>query len=240
MKNSNFVKLGLLLIISAFIVCQSDADLDRRTKAVACIYLLKSALFHQGEDYFPRVLKNLEFSSAEDLTQKWTEKALINCFSTVSLIKSADLIGRKKPENISPLAKENKEILSLKNYKNKYEADTQKLAKDSEKLRKALEELKSELGELEAMVRNFARPTYNSKKREEQQENRRNLEEEREESGGRYENSNLNLSLITRLDPNIKLMIFFGVLLIFVIFFMWGYKTLTAPKDKTFKKQKIK
>ena len=40
-------------------------------------------------------------------------------------------IGRKKPENISPLAKENKEILSLKNYKNKYEDDSQKLAKDS-------------------------------------------------------------------------------------------------------------
>ena len=231
MKHSYLFKIGVLLTLSMLIACQSDADLDRKTKATACIYLLKSALFHQGEEYFPKVLKNLEYTSIEDLIQKWNEKALINCFSTVSLLKSADLIGRKKPENISPLAKENKEILSVKNYENKYAEDSKKLAKDSEKLRKALEELKSEVQELEEMVRNYARTTYYNKKREEQQENRKVLEEEREETGY-YENSRLNLSLITKLNPNVKLIIFYSVLLIFMIFFMWAYKTLTTPKNK--------
>lgn len=236
MKNSNFAKLGILWVLIVLINCQSDADLDRRTKASACIYLVKSALHHNGDDYFPRVMRNLDFSNSEELTKKWVEKSILNCFSTVSLIKSADLIGRKKPENISPHARENKEILSLKNYKNRYSENSQLLSKDTQKLRNALEYLKEDLNELEAMVRNHARTAYNNIKREQQQEARKTLEEEREEFG-RYENSNLNISLLTKIDPNIKLGIFFGVFLLFTILFIWAYKTLTTPKNKNEKKK---
>lgn len=237
MRTSQVIKCILFLGVFLFAKCQSDADIDRKTKATACIFLLKAALFHDGDEYFPRVLKNLEFSSTEDLTSKWTEKALINCFNTVSLIKSADLINRRKPERISPLAKDNKEILSLKNYNSKYTEDPQRLVKDSERLRKTLGELKSEFSELELLARNYARTTYNNKRKEEQQEAKINFEEEKQETGS-YENGRLNISLVTKMDPNLKLAIGFGLILVFVIFFMWGYNALTKGKETKKTKQK--
>ena len=109
-------KFIIVLILSiSYVKLDKDADIDRKTKTQACILLSRAAL-HHDENYFPKIVNSFLYNDADDLVSKWTQKVLLNCLNTISMIKSADVIGRKKPENISPFAKDNKEILNVKNF----------------------------------------------------------------------------------------------------------------------------
>ena len=202
----------------------SDADLDRKTKATACIYLAKAAVFH-NQEYFPKIADSFLYTDTEDLVRQWNNKVLLNCFNTISLIRSADIISRKKPENISPFAKDNKEVLKIKKYHEKYEKDSARLAADSERLKKILGDLQSELSGLDEAVRKLAKGFVGKIKREQMNENKKQQEEEKQESGN--QNGRLNISLITKMDNTIKYSLVGGMIAVFGIGFYFALKSLS-------------
>jgi hypothetical protein len=202
----------------------SDADLDRKTKATACIYLAKAAVFH-NQEYFPKIADSFLYSDTEDLVRQWSNKVLLNCFNTISLIKSADIISRKKPENISPFAKDNKEVLNIKKYHEKYEKDSAKLLADSDRLKKVLGDLQSELIVLDEAIRKLAKGFVGKIKREQMDENRKQKEEEKQESGN--QNGRLNISLITKMDNTVKYSLVGGMVAIFGFGFYFALKALS-------------
>ncbi len=230
-------KFIIVLILSiSYVKLDKDADIDRKTKTQACILLSRAAL-HHDENYFPKIVNSFLYNDADDLVSKWTQKVLLNCLNTISMIKSADVIGRKKPENISPFAKDNKEILNVKNYHEKYAKDNAKLTKDSEKLAKVIVEVSAEFKELEDTLKKLAGDHIANLKREQMEEARRQRQEEAQEAGD-YENGRLNISLITKMNPTVKYLIGFGVIALFALFFYLGIKSLMPKEEK--KKQKKK
>ena len=68
---------------------------------------------------------------------------ILNCYSRVSFIKSAELIAKKKDE-INPFTKENKDLLDLYKLVEKYD-DEMKLAKELVKLKELIDISKEEV-----------------------------------------------------------------------------------------------
>jgi hypothetical protein len=245
MKNFRVVAIGIVALIMLCLAnCSSDADIDRRNKAQACVYLVRAALLH-NDDYFPDVAKTLTFkeSDSDDLMNKFLNKALLNCYNTVSMIKSADLIGRGKPEKISPYAKDNMEILNLSNYHKRYDTDSARLEKDEERLIKTLEGLKEELVPLRDAANKLAKDLTAQFRREMLQDESKKRKEETEDTGDNVY-GNVNMGWLKRMDPDVKLAIGFGLMLTFALFFFLGLKALRnselEEKEKKNKNKKKK
>jgi len=68
---------------------------------------------------------------------------ILNCYSRLSFIKSAELIAKKKDE-INPFTKENKDLLNIYKLVEKYD-DEIKLAKELVKLKELIDISKEEV-----------------------------------------------------------------------------------------------
>ena len=234
----------ILFTISIFtllsvIKSRTDADDDRRTKALACITLVKAAL-HHNQEYFESVSYTIDTKDQDELTKRWTFKTLLNCFNTVSLMKSAELIGRQKFENVSPFATENAQILDIENYHNKYLNDAARLTKDTERLEGVLKEVVEQVKSLEEMVRKPAKELLNRYNREKSNEESRKAQEEAKETDGNYENGRLNLGLVTKMNPAIKYGLGLGLLALMFLSIWYGLNKLTNKGEIIEKKKKKK
>ena len=243
MKNFKSVAIpffAALICLFAVARCVSDADLDRSTKAKACIFLVRAAL-QNNEDYFGEVTSTLKYeeTDSDDLVRKWTDKALLNCYNTVSMIKSADLIGRGKPEKISPYAKDNAEILNINNFHRRYDTDASRLVKDAAKFKEILAALQDEVTPLIEATTKFAKDAVAQTRKEQQQEEQKRQKEDKEEFGD-HQYGNVNMGFLKRMDPNLKLGIGFGLMLMFVIFFLIALKALRNSDIPVEKKKKNK
>lgn len=118
-------------------VCtQLDIDhpnYDRTNRVLACINLTKAVL-HHDKDHLAEIVKDIEASDKKDLANKFLVKSLLNCYNTLSMIKVADLLGKKKFQDINPFKKDNKEILDMSKYDERYGDNKEKLEKETEKL----------------------------------------------------------------------------------------------------------
>jgi hypothetical protein len=65
-------------------------------------------------------------------------KTLLNCYSSISFIKSAEILS-KKLEEVNPFTKENIALLRLDNYIERYRDDVKRLDKDTKNLRELFE-----------------------------------------------------------------------------------------------------
>jgi hypothetical protein len=233
MKSQIFIGIFLVFIIK----CASDADNDRKTKVAACLNLLKSAIHHDN-DYFSTVSNTIDANDRNDLQQKFLSKTILNCYSTVSLLKSAELLS-KKFENISPLTKENKEILNVSKYDEKYKNDQQKLSKDTERVDNALKELQDEHKQLEQMVQSALNEFAGVFEGKREQKRKQETDDRKEEENfGNYENGNLNLAFVKKMSNRTKYLIFFGLFAVMALFFLWGLKTIMKKPELNNKKKK--
>lgn len=230
-------RLAFGVIFLFFIKCASDADDDRKTKVAACLNLIKAALHHDS-DYFSTVAVTIDANDKSDLEKKFTSKALLNCYSAVSLVKSAELI-HKKYENISPFKKENKEILDIARYQEKYKNDEAKLTKDTAMVENVLKSLEEEYASLVQMVK-AAGNTYSGVWNRQQEERRRREKEEREEDEayGDYENGRMNISFLTKMDPKIKYGLGIGLIAVIFLALYWNLRKLMKKDEKEKKKKK--
>jgi len=241
MKNLRVVAIGVVaLIMLCLSNCASDADIDRANKAQACIYLVRAAL-HHNDDYFPDVTKTLTYSESDsdDLMNKFLNKVLLNCYNTVSMIKSADLIGRGKPEKISPYAKDNLEILNLSNFHKRYDSDLSRIEKDEDRLFKVLDGLKEELVPLRDAANKLAKDLTAQFRREKLQDENSKRKEEAQDTGDNVY-GNVNMGWLKRMDPDVKLAIGLGLIFIFAFLLLLGLKTLRNSELQQQKKDKKK
>lgn len=240
MKYVLILTITYILYITS-INSQSEADTDRKTKVMACINLVKSSLFHD-KDYFEEVVKNITAEDKTELISSFVTKSVLNCYNTVSLIKSADLLS-KSYEKLNPFYKDTKEILDIKNYYNKYKNNEEKLKKDQDRIEKILKETKDEVTALYDLTKKAADDLFPGDTYEilRQQQTRKASEKLREDENidYNYEGGNLNLSFLTKMDPKIRFGI--GFLLILTIFFalFLALKRLRTKKLNDSKKKKI-
>jgi hypothetical protein len=120
----------------------SEADHDRINKATACINLCKATL-HHDKDFFAKYLKREKTVDQKELHEAFFYKLLINCYSTISLKKSAEFIARKY-QNINPFSAENKELTSFKKYIEVYKENQERFQTDKTKLKSILDNHLSE------------------------------------------------------------------------------------------------
>ena len=75
-----------------FVKSISDADQDRLNKVQACINLNK-AMVHHDFDYIDSVMVYVDKSLTEknDIIQDFAKRALLNCFSKISMTKTAEV-----------------------------------------------------------------------------------------------------------------------------------------------------
>jgi hypothetical protein len=223
--------LCLLITLGSFLVVRNDneADTDRKTKVLACINLTKAAL-HQDNDYFKEISDTLQFEEKEELLNKFLYKALLNCYGSVTLLKSADFIASSY-EKINPFRKENKAILSLEKYNEKYLGNDARLQKDTEMFRKILPTI-DEVKSLESMINTSINKLYSSsdfknkqRKKEEAERAKRREEDPDAEIGG------VNISFMKKIDPKILNGVGLGLIVVMFALLYWGLRALTKPKD---------
>jgi len=181
--------------------CDADADMDRRTKALACIRLVRAGLLHD-DNYFKYVAYSINTNNADDLIHRWVNKTLLTCFNTISMLKAAELIAKKTHANISPFQEENQRILKIESFGDKYDGDASRFERDSKRLELALSELQTDLKGLSDAVAVLAKEFVRKFKQEElERERRQRQQETEEEPEGWYENKNLNLNVVTKMSP---------------------------------------
>jgi hypothetical protein len=196
-----------------------DPDYDKKTKLIACVNLVKANLI-QDKDYLPEIAKLLKVDNSEKLTEEFMSNTILNCYSRISFIKSADLINKK--DSINPFTKENKDLLDLMKLTQKYDTE-EKFVKDLVKLKALMEISKDELVDLKTLVSNKANKLIPPKKPEREPE---------EEVNHRYEGGNLHLSLFTKLSSSVKYGVAIVVACVFILFFYWGLSSLTKKEEK--------
>lgn len=237
-------KVLLIVLFFAYINTQTDAENaynDRKTKVRGCMNLLKSVV-HHDEDYVPALARSI-LDATKDMNE-WTRriarKGLLNCYTSVSLIKAAELIGKKKYENLNPFIEENKKILNLYNYEKRYETNKVKLEKDMDLLEDILVDIQAETSQLEGLVRKRLDELNEKLKKEsnyEQFRQQSQQSDEPQERPHRYEGSNLNLKFFDEIDPKIRYAIGFGLILLVLGVLYLTLRSLTVNKEKSKKKK---
>ncbi len=115
MKQFSNRKKKFNLVIQLFIAISclnpDNPEYDKKTKLFACVNLIRASIL-QDKDYFPDISKYLKVDTAEKLTEEFMMNTIINCYSRISFIKSAELIKQNK-DNINPFKKENKDLLDI-------------------------------------------------------------------------------------------------------------------------------
>ena len=239
MKIAFFFLLSISTLL-LFFRCDADADMDRRTKALACIRLVRAGLLHD-DNYFKYVAYSINTNNADDLIRRWINKTLLSCFNTISMLKSAELIGKKTHANVSPFQQENQRILKIESFREKYENDASRLQRDTQKLDLALTDLQTDLKGLTDAVAILAKEFVMKFKQEEMERERRQRQQEAEyEPEGWYENKNLNLGLVTKIDPEIKNLIGLGLITLIALSLLLGYRALRKSPTNTTPKKKQK
>jgi hypothetical protein len=89
-----------------FIKSVSDADQDRLDKIQACINLNK-AMVHHDFEYMDSVMKYVDKSLTErnDMIQDFVKRAILNCFTKISMTKTAEVKKNINFSNIFSLPK---------------------------------------------------------------------------------------------------------------------------------------
>lgn len=224
------MRLIIVSLIIATIYTQSDADNDRKLKLSACINLVSAALHHDS-DFVSTVATTIDFTDKSSLVSKFIAKTLLNCYTTTSLIKSAELIS-KKFQNISPFANDNKVILALDKFHEKYDKDVNLYIKDLGKLEKVMALMKDELKVFEEFVQTNVNDYYkqDQKNKNEKEEKARREEDERQrgqESGFDY----AYLGFLKKINPAVKYGLGLGLLAIIFLGLYLGLKSLEKPAD---------
>ena len=75
-----------------FVKSVSEADEDRLNKVQACINLNK-AMVHHDFDYIDSVMEYVDKTQTEksDMIQDFAKRAILNCFSKISMTKTAEV-----------------------------------------------------------------------------------------------------------------------------------------------------
>ncbi len=221
-------KLLFSVFLFSTVYSASEADLDRKTKVQACLNILKAAL-HNDADYIKTLANKVDASNVYELESKALDMSIVNCYQTVTLIKSAELIN-KKYHNISPFTKENIKILELKNI------EDSKFAKDLGRITNILKELDSEYSEYKKMFGDSAKTIEIEFQQREYEKVKQSKEAE---DHGDYENGNTNLAFIKKMDKNHKLLFFAGFFGLFFFLCYLGLKKL-MPEEQQKKSKKKK
>ena len=81
--------MGIVNFVTSAI---SDADQDRLNKVEACINLNK-AMIHHDFEYQDRVMEYVDKSLTDrnDIIQAFAKRAILNCFSKISMTKTAEV-----------------------------------------------------------------------------------------------------------------------------------------------------
>jgi hypothetical protein len=146
---------------------------------------------------------------------------ILNCYSRISFIKSADLINKNR-DQINPFTKENKDLLDIMKITEKYDTE-EKFVNDLVKLKALMETSQEEISELKNLVSQMAIKLIPPKRVEKEKE---------EDVNFYYEGGNVHLSLFTKMSSTIKYAVFIIVALAFITFFYWGLSSLNKPKEK--------
>jgi hypothetical protein len=169
----------------------------------------------------PDIAKLLKVETSERLVDEFMTNTILNCYSRISFIKSADLINKNK-DSINPFTKDNKDLLDIMKLTEKYETE-EKFLKDLVKLKALMETAQEDLAELKTIVTNKSNKLIPPKKAQKEPE---------EDVSFNYEGGNVHLSLFTKLSSSVKYSIAIVVALIFIVFFYWGLKNLTKKNEK--------
>ena len=205
-------ELTLLLLTLVF---ASEADDDRVTKVLSCIKLMKGTL-HHDKDYFKEIANTIDATDKNDLAAKFLVKSILNCYNNMGLIKAAEITNTKKIELLNPLKKENKEILDITKYHNKYKDNLALLTRDSERIVGIIRNHLTEVAELEqsvndALLELYPEDKYESRRRNQQQ---------------KVEEEYIYLSFFTKMDPKIKSLFGIGFLTVIALAFYFAVKSL--------------
>jgi hypothetical protein len=121
-----------------------DPNYDKKSKLFSCLNLIRASL-KQDKDYIVDIMETIRETDKNIAVDKFVKKTVLNCYTAISFIKSADLIGKKSIDDINPFTKDNKALLNLEHYNNRYTDDDGKLDKDTKSVMELFEVSKDQV-----------------------------------------------------------------------------------------------
>jgi hypothetical protein len=109
----------------------NDPNYDKKTKLYSCINLIRTSL-KEDNTYLEGIVNNIKSKSRDKVLDTFLVKTVLNCYTSISFIKSAELLSKEK---INPFTKDNKPLLDLEHYATRYNGDEKQLEKDTVNLR---------------------------------------------------------------------------------------------------------
>jgi hypothetical protein len=248
---------AVLLVLSTYVsfanstIDNSDAKNDRRTKVSACFNLVRSVL-HHDTDYLQQVRRQLQrdHPNEPEFELVFLRKTVLNCYNTITLIQSAELVNKRKYQNINPFTEAFKNILNFHSFNEKYnksnDPNGEKFKKDLEKLNEILSE--EEFNPVEFKKLYKASLEKAEKEAKEEQENREKEYEEMRKERGRAigeeakseekMTSNLNVAFFDKMSPRVRNLVGLGLMVVVALALYFGLKSLKREDIKKEKKKK--
>ena len=202
------------MAIINFVKSVSDADQDRLDKIQACINLNKAMVYHDY-DYQDQVMEHVDKSLTErnDIIQDFAKRAILNCFTKISMTKTAQLARKTKYENINPFSSDNKVLLNMNNYKTRYAENADILKRDQEKLFLLSQYIPMEITSFENLIEERMNKRVTDaqddekRKKDEEAEEKKKEQEQKERENQKDQTARIgeaNLSIFKRLGTKRK------------------------------------
>merc|ERR1712032_664223 len=226
------------------------SDEDRLNKVQACINLNKAMFYHDYE-YQDKIMEFVDttLSDKNDIIQDMAKRAILNCFSKISMTKTAEFAKKKKYENINVYASGNKVLLSTANYKSKYAENPEILKRDTEKLYDLSQHIPMEISSLEALIEerqqkrvvdkaNDEKAKKDDKSEQERKEKEYKEQQNKQDQGARI--GETNLSIFKQMGEETKVLLVMGLAGILCFGLYFAFNSLSVTTSELNKKKKAK
>lgn len=224
----NYLKLILLVCLASISRQMSDEALaDRKRNLLACIKLSKIVLTDDRTyivDTTRKLIPQVFKTKYDEVFEKVSTGILLSCFSQISMIKAAE-ITNANPKAVNPYTKENKQLLSVDYYLEKFEANKENFSRQNALYQEVKKEVQTEMVAYEELIANgidpliganYKKGSQHSTKRTDRQGSRQEQEETQGENLDEDSYSNLDLSVFgfdfNKMSPGVKNLLGLGML----------------------------